>query len=43
MGKYANMIVVNSNPLVDLDVLNFPCLIYLKGKKIRDEVSGPWN
>lgn len=42
-GKYANIIVVPNNPLTDLNILNFPCFIYLKGIKIRDEVNGPWN
>lgn len=43
VGKYANIVVLPKNPLIDFSIMDFPCFIYLKGVKIRDEVNGPWN
>lgn len=42
-GKYANIILLNGNPVEDITNLDYKSMILLFGHKIRDEVSLRWN
>ena len=42
-GKYANIILLNGNPIENILNLEYKKMIILLGHKIRDEVSAGWN
>ena len=43
VGKAANLILVNSNPLVDLSALQNPSTVFIKGRKLNRETLDSFN